>query len=238
MQMKRYVSLVLVGMLVAVQAACTAMIPDAVRAEMSVQPVRSGKQDSDANWYEYVVYRIDDHRFITIRSPQKCDGHLDGNIYYNDTHKGVRTFVSFTGSAANGLYRGYYAVNSDLEYIAIPSLSFSQTRGMMLHINYSHDGGHTFRSFILGNETSDIAVLVEDKNLFLTTIDLRKSGSSSLRSVGVRFDISQNMESDTALFNAGTSVVEKYGRDIYKIPPDIKSPSGEIRWSCPLASMQ
>lgn len=60
--------------------------------------------------------------------------------------------LSFTALMSNGLYRGYYAIRSSQKYVAIPSLSFSETREMLLHINYSHDGWRTSREKISHGE--------------------------------------------------------------------------------------
>ncbi|WP_230961849.1 hypothetical protein [Burkholderia anthina] len=190
---------------------------------------------SEADWHEYVVYRIDDHRYISIRSPQTCDGHIDGNIYYNDTSSGVRTFVSFTGSAANGLYRGYYAVRADPTYIAIPALAFSQTSGMQLRIYYSSDGGKTFQWFWAGGRRSNVAIILNNNKLYITSANERGGAEYSGKS-GVVFDVSTDMDRRIAHYGEGISVFEKYAEKVYGIERNIKSPSGVTHWDCPLTS--
>ncbi|EDT40927.1 hypothetical protein [Burkholderia ambifaria] len=194
------------------------------------RPVRKTLPEED--WHEYVVYRIDDHRYISIRSPQTCDGHLDGNIYYNDTRSRVRTFVSFTGSAANGLYRGYYAISASSTYIAIPALAFSKTRGMLLRIYYSSDGGRTFQWFLAGSRRSDIAIILNENKLYLTGAN-EKDGLSYSGESGVVFDISKEMDWRISHYKAGSSAFDKYAGNVYGIPRDQRSPSGETHWICP-----
>ena len=191
---------------------------------------------SEADWHEYVVYRIDENRYISIRSPQTCDGHIDGNIYYNDTRSGVRTFVSFTGSAANGLYRGYYAINASPAYIAIPALALSKTRGMLLRIYYSSDGGRTFQWFLAGARRSDLAIILNENKLYLTAADDQRGAGYSGES-GVVFDISKDMDWRVAHYKGETSAFDRYAENVYKITRNIKSPSGLVKWSCPPAQI-
>ena len=198
----------------------------------TAQPVRETLREED--WNEYVVYRIDDHRYISIRSPQTCDGHIDGNIYYNDTRSGVRTFVSFTGSAANGLYRGYYAINSESAYITIPARAFSRTRGMLLRIYYSTDGGRTFQWFLTGIDSRNRAVILNGKNLYITEFDIKNQSNYSDYS-GVLYDISAAMNESISHYNVDGGAFSKYGKSVSRraIPLDMKSPSGETHWVCP-----
>ena len=197
----------------------------------TTRPVRETLREED--WNEYVVYRIDDHRYISIRSPQTCDGHLDGNIYYNDTRSGVRTFVSFTGSAANGLYRGYYAVHSDSNYIAIPARAFSRTSGMFMRIYYSYDGGRTFHWFTTGSNDKNSALILVDDLLYWTRVN--PANSSDYKNEGATvYNIGRNMDENITHYDP-VAMFDKYGRSVPRrqIPFDFGSPSGETRWACP-----
>ena len=200
---------------------------------------RPGRQvPPEADWHEYVVYRIDDNRYISILSPQTCDGYLDGNIYYNDTHTGIRTFVSFAGWTANGLYQGYYAVQSDPNYIAIPIRRFSQTIGMLIRIYYSYDGGRTFHWFATGGNDKHSAIILDGKLLYRTRIDPSYPNDYANYGASV-YDISQDMGDSFAHYDPATTF-ETYGRSVprHQVPFDLKSPSGATRWSCPGASGQ
>ncbi|EDT40929.1 conserved hypothetical protein [Burkholderia ambifaria MEX-5] len=199
-----------------------------------VNTTRPGRQAvSESDWHEYVVYRIDDHRYISIRSPQICNGHLDGNIYYNDTQSGVRTFVSFTGPMRNGLYRGYYAIRSESDYIAIPALSFSRTSGMFMRIYYSSNGGRTFNWFSTGQDDLDAALILDGKLLYRTRVNIRNSGDYDNDGASV-YDVSKNMGDDFAHHDP-SATVEKYGWRVSRsqIPFGVRSPSGENHWACP-----
>jgi hypothetical protein len=201
-------------------------------------PPTSQAQNPKPPEREYMVYRIDDHRYITIESRYPCiNGQIDGKIYYYDTRQNIRTAVAYTGDADNGLYRGYYAIHADSSYVAIPSLSFSQTSGMKLRINYSHDGGRTFQWFRVGDYNPKIAILVNNNNLILSTTRSEEL-VTHFNSSGVLFDISQDMDPEIAHFTGNISVFGKYGKDVYEVPTEIQSPSGQTRWTCPVAPEQ
>src|SRR5450830_356722 len=55
---------------------------------------------------EHFTYRIDDHRYMTIKGTDSCVG----RIYYYDTKLGIRISVATTGlTLGNGVFNGYYA---------------------------------------------------------------------------------------------------------------------------------
>jgi hypothetical protein len=183
---------------------------------------------------EYVVYRIDDHRYITIESRYPCiNGQIDGEIYYYDTHQNIRTPVAYTGDADNGLYLGYYAIHGESSYVAIPSLSFSQTSGMRLHINYSHDGGRTFQWFTIGADTPHNALIMDRNSLYVSLLDFDDEKKYSNAS-GTIFDLKRDASGDPARYSPA-QVFQKYGRHIPRdqVPFDLKSSSGATHWICP-----
>jgi hypothetical protein len=197
-------------------------------------PPTSQAQNPKPPKQEYMVYRIDDHRYITIESRYPCiNGQIDGKIYYYDTRQNIRTAVAYTGDADNGLYRGYYAIHADSSYVAIPSLSFSQTSGMKLHINYSRDGGQTFQWFTVGDAGENYAVIL-DNNLLYITKNRLEDHSDPQSSWAQRYNIEQDMESEMARHDPGATI-KRYGKFIFRqqVPLNIKSPSGSTQWSCP-----
>jgi len=93
-----------------------------------------------------VIYRIDDHRFISLENYRNC--HY-GTTYYNDTRLGIRTRFGRGGGIAN--YRGRL-INADPSgrYIVVPS-SFHPKgvcpdKGCSIAFIYSTDAGRTFQS--------------------------------------------------------------------------------------------
>ncbi|MGA7817020.1 T6SS immunity protein Tli3 family protein [Caballeronia sp.] len=118
---------------------CSGLIPAGTAVEMNGTPT-DVKNIQD--YPENLAYRIDDHRYITIKGN---DGR-EGTIYYYDTRLGVRTAVAATGlTLGDGAFGGYYAVDS--EYVAIPAIVFFQTNGPLLYVHYSNNGGRTFNEF-------------------------------------------------------------------------------------------
>ncbi|WP_254073932.1 hypothetical protein [Burkholderia sp. S171] len=91
-----------------------------------------------------VIYRIDDHRFLTLEKYRDCNL---GDTYYNDTKAGIRqkmdrgTVENFQGRVINADPRGRNIVipSADLPHIACSD------RGCNTFLFYSSDGGHTFR---------------------------------------------------------------------------------------------
>jgi hypothetical protein len=199
-------------------------------------PLATQAQNPKPPKREYTVYRIDDHRYINIESRYPCtNGQLDGEIYYYDTRQNIRTPVAYTGDADNGLYLGYYAIHGDSSYVAIPSLSFSQTSGMMLHINYSHDGGRTFQGFSGGADGGDSdVVILNDSNLFIASKSPKYPGDYS-GDPGVLYSINQDMDRDVAYSAASPTAFDTYGRNVRRdqVPFSLESPSGATRWICP-----
>lgn len=202
-----------------------------------VGPSASQTQNPKPPKREYMVYRIDDHRYITIESRYPClNGQIDGEIYYYDTRQNIRTPVAYTGNAVDGLYLGYYAVHGDSRYVAIPSLSFSQTSGMTLHINYSRDGGHVFQWFTIGADTPYNAIIMDGNSLYVSLLDSddkRKYSDAS----GAIFDIERDVSGDPARYSPA-QVFDKYGRRIPRdqVPFDLKSSSGATHWTCPASA--
>ncbi|ABO58093.1 hypothetical protein Bcep1808_5142 [Burkholderia vietnamiensis G4] len=180
---------------------------------------------------EYVVYRIDDSRYITIRSKHPCiGGQIDGQIFYYDADRNVRTMVSFTGGMNNGLYQGYYAINSAPQYVAIPSISFSEIRGVLLYINYSGDGGRTFNRLLLAEGgTSEYAIILNGSDLFFSGSLVNPEKEFDDIVYEDSYDIGQRGSDDVARYGE-----KKYSKKISRreIPFGLKSPSGEMHWKC------
>jgi len=87
-----------------------------------------------------VIYRIDDHRFITLENYNHCAG----NTWYNETKQGVRTNVGVTWPAG---FKGKLIIDDPTGMnVAIPKVSTNLCgdRGCMNYVGYSTGGGRTF----------------------------------------------------------------------------------------------
>ncbi len=219
--MNRYFSYAASSLGLALLTACSLLIPPGIPSGMANPSVRSSRSE---DYPEHFVYRIDDHRYITIQGNDHCDG----MIYYNDTRLGIRTEVSTTGiTLGGGTFDGYYAINS--EYVAIPALIFSQVRGVLLYIYYSHDGGRTFNRVLVGAEggTTDVLIL-DGKTLYFASVD--DEASSSLRWAYV-YDVSRDIATQEGQQEAIGPDDGDYV-DTRLVSLKLKSPSGVSRWTC------
>lgn len=87
-----------------------------------------------------VVYRIDDHRFVTLEGYNHCLGYG----WYNDTRTGVRTRIGLMWPTG---FRGKLIIDDPTGMnVAIPRVSRNVCgdRGCIDYVAYSTDGGRTF----------------------------------------------------------------------------------------------
>ena len=224
----RYCSRTVSALGLTLLTACTSLIPPGIPSGMA-NPAARGTPIS--SYPERLVYRIDDHRYITIQGTRNCVG----RIWYYDTRLGVRTAVAATGlTLGAGAFGGYHAVNS--EYVAVPAIGFSQISGPLLYIYYSHDGGRTFKSFIWGayisgvNSSIQNVVILDGKSLYVTRKDRQPPGDVYPARL---YDVSQDIaldDSQEALPPNGQYI------EYRQVPFPLKSPSGLTTWTCPIAT--
>ncbi|OLL29106.1 hypothetical protein BTH42_24325 [Burkholderia sp. SRS-W-2-2016] len=92
-----------------------------------------------------VIYRIDDHRFVTLERYRDCNY---GETWYNDTHSGIRHQLG------RGGYEDYQGmlINADPtgRNLVFPSGAppglVTNERGVSVYLAYSTDGGKNFHS--------------------------------------------------------------------------------------------
>ncbi|MBV8157699.1 MAG: hypothetical protein JO278_08580 [Dyella sp.] len=91
-----------------------------------------------------VIYRIDDHRYISLENYRDCNF---GTTYYNDSRQGIRfelgrgTFENYRGRLINADPSGRYLVlpSSRPPHYGCPD------KGCNVSFYYSTDGGRTFQ---------------------------------------------------------------------------------------------
>ena len=92
-----------------------------------------------------VIYRIDDHRFVTLERYRDCNY---GDAWYNDTRAGIRHQLG------RGGYEDYQGklINADPtgQNLVFPSGAppsmVTGDRGVSVYLTYSTDGGKTFNA--------------------------------------------------------------------------------------------
>jgi hypothetical protein len=98
-----------------------------------------------------VIYRIDDHRFISLENYDLCYG----DNYYNDTQQKIHTKV--TNGTDFKAFRGRYIVDDpsgvNVVIPAAPEWSCGD-RGCNVPLYYSTDSGRTFRSMVYMNSSN------------------------------------------------------------------------------------
>jgi len=109
-------------------------------------PAKSPEKERGNDVPPQVIYRIDDHRFITLEDYEDC--HY-GTTYYNDTQQNIRTKFGRGGGIAN--YRGRL-INADPtgRNIVVPSSYLPKgvcpDKGCSIAFIYSTNAGRTFQS--------------------------------------------------------------------------------------------
>ncbi|WP_156923784.1 T6SS immunity protein Tli3 family protein [Burkholderia sp. WSM2232] len=110
-------------------------------AERNQRALASGQyEEVQYNVPPKVVYRIDDHRFVTLENYNGCLG--DG--WYNDTRTGVRTKIGLLWPTG---FRGRLIIDDPTGMnVAIPRVSRNVCgdRGCIDYVAYSTDGGRSF----------------------------------------------------------------------------------------------
>jgi hypothetical protein len=110
-------------------------------AERNQRALASGQyEEVQYNVPPQVVYRIDDHRFVTLENYNGCLG----DAWYNDTKTGVRTKIGLTWITG---FRGRLIIDDPTGMnVAIPTVSrnLCGDRGCRDYVAYSTDGGRSF----------------------------------------------------------------------------------------------
>lgn len=114
-----------------------------------------------------VIYRIDDHRFVTLERYRDC---YHGDSWYNDTRAGIRHQLG------RGGYEDYQGklINSDPtgKNLVFPSGAppsmVTGDRGVSVYLAYSTDGGKTFHSLEYMPHSFDP---FEDSKRYLIAVD-------------------------------------------------------------------
>jgi hypothetical protein len=172
-----------------------------------------------------VIYRIDDHRFLTLEKYRDCNL---GDTYYNDTKAGIRqkidrgTVENFQGRVINADPTGRNIVipSADLPHIACSDHACNT------FLFYSTDGGNTFhvlqymKSFDPTRDSSWYTIAVT-KDAFY--VEKSYDGNSYVR----RYPLIAGYSYGRGKLPDGQGV--EYN---VKMPTGLRSPSGQERFTC------
>ncbi|KWA07412.1 hypothetical protein [Burkholderia territorii] len=116
-----------------------------------------------------IIYRIDDHRFVTLEHYRDC---YHGDSYYNDTRAGIRKYLG------RGMFENFQGriVNADLSGtnivlpLAYPPRAFcgNGEKGCAVPFWYSTDGGKTFATKVYMDHSFNAFEDSEDYSIFVT----------------------------------------------------------------------
>lgn len=164
--------------LVALVQACTAQPP--VRPVFRLADFWSSKlKELPYDSPPQVIYRIDDHRFVTLEHYRDC---YHGDSYYNDTRDGIRKYLG------RGLFENFQGriINADPSAtnivlpLAYPPRAFcgNGEKGCVVPFWYSTDGGKTFHSkvymdhsFNAFEDSKRYTVAATQNKLFVAQVD-------------------------------------------------------------------
>ena len=174
-----------------------------------------------------VIYRIDDHRFVTLEHYRDCN---HGETFYHDTKKnfrrklGIGYFENYQGKIINADPSG----NNIVLPLATPPRLVCGDRGCTVVLLYSMDGGKNFQSMVYMphsfnpyEDSKQYTILIDKNRIYIEKIRQRDSyivsyplipgydysGRASLpKGAEIQFDIA--------------------------MPAELQTPSGQNRISC------
>ncbi|KVL28315.1 hypothetical protein WS97_26875 [Burkholderia territorii] len=116
-----------------------------------------------------IIYRIDDHRFVTLENYRDC---YHGDSYYNDTRAGIRKYLG------RGMFENFQGriVNADpsgtniVFPLAYPDglVCGNGEKGCVVPFWYSTDGGKTFATKVYMDHSFNAFEDSEDYSIFVT----------------------------------------------------------------------
>ncbi|URF04257.1 hypothetical protein [Cupriavidus campinensis] len=180
-----------------------------------------------------VIYRIDDHRFVTLENYRDCH---HGVTYYNDAKQGIRQRL---GRAGIENFQGRL-INADPtgQNIVIPSSAppdiGCSDRGCTTSLLYSTDSGRTFHGYAYMNSFNPF----KESRRF--TIAVTQDALYVVKANMFRLDSDRNpyIEKAPLYPTADLSALDRskgqwaFGDKARPLPQGLRSPSGQERFTC------
>ena len=194
-----------------------------------------------------VVYRIDDHRFLTLEDYNGCLGHA----WYNDTRTGVRTSIGLMWPTG---FRGKLIIDN-LTGMSLAARLVTRgvcgDRGCPNYVAYSTDGGRTFHRTQYDIHYSSHDPVADSKKYAVLMTKDSMYVALYTRSDGSNHDSEDAMNSMTILQKGELSLVDRfplapgyvYGKNAKlpegvgiqfnsTLPTGLHTPSGASRFTC------
>ncbi|OLL29064.1 hypothetical protein BTH42_24330 [Burkholderia sp. SRS-W-2-2016] len=174
-----------------------------------------------------VIYRIDDHRFVTLERYRDC---YHGDTWYNDTRTHIRKYLGRAGIEG---YQGMlFNADPTGRNLVFPSGSppniATIDRGWTVEMMYSTDGGKTFdaldympHSFNPFSESKRYAVYVDRDRVY---VEKRRNTDSYVESYPLIPGFIYDGKSDIP--------DNKHVEEDTMVPSGLRTPSGDDRIHC------
>ncbi|MBW9107020.1 T6SS immunity protein Tli3 family protein [Paraburkholderia phenoliruptrix] len=217
-------------------------------AERNQRALASGQyEEVQYNVPPKVVYRIDEHRFVTLENYNGCLG--DG--WYNDTRTGVRTKIGLLWPTG---YRGRLIIDDPTGMnVAIPRVSRNVCgdRGCIDYVAYSTDGGRSFNwvrydihdiSFDPVVDSAKYLFTVTRDSMYLTFFREKTHGANDVK--GFKNSTIYDPQSDLSttdrfplapeyVYGVNGKLPEGVGIEFNAtLPSGLRTPSGADRFTC------
>jgi hypothetical protein len=93
---------------------------------------------------QQVVYRVDEHRYITLENYRDC--RVGGIMKWNDDRKNLHAVIEKYPTWGSGIWQGKFKIDPGDERIAIATFGCGD-KNCHVWINFSNDGGLTWDAF-------------------------------------------------------------------------------------------
>ncbi|CAG2155571.1 hypothetical protein D3C87_1136750 [compost metagenome] len=175
-----------------------------------------------------VIYRIDDHRFVTLENYWDCH---HGTTYYNDTKQGIRKRLgrngieNFQGRLINADATGLNLVIPSSQ----PPERTCSDRGCSISLLYSTDGGKTFKgwrymvSFDPFKDSKRFTIAATEDAMYISKLHSETTG----RIITARYPLIPGFVYGKEDLPNGLRIEFDT-----KLPSGLRSPTGQERFSC------
>jgi hypothetical protein len=172
-----------------------------------------------------VIYRIDDHRYVSLENYDHCFG----DTYFNNSKDGIRTKL---GRGGIELFRGRLVIDDPTEKNLVFASAFPGgcgSRGCDAALIYSTDGGRSFKSKLYMNNpnpeknSENYSILVAKDGFYLVKKISQTNGSTSVTKYPLVSGINLEKPYPPNLHDEYLS-----GKPL----PPLRTPSGQDRFIC------
>jgi hypothetical protein len=118
---------------------------------------------------QQVIYRIDEHRYITLENYRDCQ--VGGIMKWHDERNNLHVEMSRYKGGGRGFWPGSFHIEPGDERFAVPSFGCGE-KWCYLTLVYSNDGGKTWDTFV-GARYSSYAYKDEDTRQEVVSTEVR-----------------------------------------------------------------